>query len=235
MPGEGAGILILEEREHAWNAGRGSTVRSWAAAPAATPCPPAGSTRKAAAPRSPSRRRSRKPAFSPAEVGHVNAHGSATKVSDLAEARALRRIFGPRGVPVTALKGYMGNLVSGCGAVELICSLIGVNRGRIPPILNCDQPDPECELDLVLKSPRPSSQPDVRQHEPDSARPGGGAAWSGAARQNRPPRPVSAVTRAASDDVADRLLGQGNTIRRGVAVDAASRRDRNGNGHPAGA
>ena len=60
---------------------------------------------------------------------------------------------------MTALKGYMGNLVSGCGAVELIASLIGVNRGLIPPILNCDQPDPECELDLVLESPRPTENP----------------------------------------------------------------------------
>ncbi len=60
---------------------------------------------------------------------------------------------------MTALKGYMGNLVSGCGAVELIASLIGVNRGRIPAILNCDQPEPEMELDLVLKSPRPTRNP----------------------------------------------------------------------------
>ena len=51
----------------------------------------------------------------PGEIGHVNAHGAATQVSDLAEARAFRRIFGPRGVPVTAFKGYIGNLVSGCG------------------------------------------------------------------------------------------------------------------------
>ena len=89
--------------------------------------------------------------LTPADVGHVNAHGSATKVSDLAEARAFERIFGPRGVPVTALKGYMGNLVFGCGAVELICSLIAVNRGRIPAVLNCDHPEPEMELDLVLE------------------------------------------------------------------------------------
>ena len=87
-------------------------------------------------------------------VGHVNAHGSATKVSDLAEARAIERIFGPRGVPVTALKGYMGNLAAGSGSVELIASLTAVNQGKIPAILNCDNPDPECDLDLVLKSPR---------------------------------------------------------------------------------
>ena len=95
----------------------------------------------------------------PADIGHVSAHGSATKVSDLAEARALARIFGPRGVPVTALKGYIGNLVSGAGSVELICSLVGANRGRVPAVLNCEQPEPEIELDLVLKLPRESRGP----------------------------------------------------------------------------
>ena len=82
-----------------------------------------------------------------------------TVVSDLAEARAFQRIFGPGGVPVTALKGYMGNLASGCGAVDLMVSLIGVNRGKIPAILNCDEPDPEMELDVVVKSPRPTENP----------------------------------------------------------------------------
>ena len=81
---------------------------------------------------------------------------------------------GPAGVPVTALKGYMGNLASGCGAVEMIVSLIGVNRGKIPPILNCDQPDPEMELDLVLEVATSDRESDLREHEPDTQRPGGG-------------------------------------------------------------
>ena len=101
----------------------------------------------------------REAGLAPADIGHVNAHGSATKVSDLAEARAFGRIFGAKGVPVTALKGYMGNLAAGSGAVELIASLIAVNQGKIPAILNCDNPDPECELDLVLTSPRSSRNP----------------------------------------------------------------------------
>ena len=119
-------------RARAGAAARGSTARSWAAAPAATPCPAAASTPRASAPRSPSPRRSRTPGSNPSDIGHVNAHGSATRVSDLAEARALQRIFGPGGVPVTALKGYMGNLVSGCGAVELIGSLVG-GQSRADP------------------------------------------------------------------------------------------------------
>ena len=64
--------------------------------------------------------------LTPPEIGHVNAHGSATVASDLAEARAIRRVFGEGadgGVPVTALKGYFGNIVSGCGAVELIARI----------------------------------------------------------------------------------------------------------------
>ena len=53
----------------------------------------------------------------------------------------------------------MGNLASGCGAVELIGSLIGVNRGMIPAVLNCDEPDPACGLDLVRGDPRPTRNP----------------------------------------------------------------------------
>ena len=85
----------------------------------------------------------------------MNAHGSGHKLSDLAEARAFQRVFGPGKVPGHMLKGYMGNLSSGCGSVELIGSLVGVNRGMIPQVLNCDEPDPECgDLDLVLGAPR---------------------------------------------------------------------------------
>ena len=67
----------------------------------------------------------------------------------------------------------MGNLASGCGSVELIASLLAVHRGAIPPILNCDRPDPEIEADLVLGSPAAVGQPDLRQHEPDPPGPGG--------------------------------------------------------------
>jgi 3-oxoacyl-[acyl-carrier-protein] synthase II len=62
-------------------------------------------------------------------------------------------------MPVTALKGFMGNLVSGCGAVELIGSLLGVNRGLVPPTINCDDPDPSCAIDLVRGAPRPTDNP----------------------------------------------------------------------------
>jgi 3-oxoacyl-[acyl-carrier-protein] synthase II len=159
VPGEGAGILILEERSHALR--RGARIHgevlgggSGSDAMPAGGLDPEGSGTAVAV-----KAALAEAGMNPADIGHVNAHGSATKVSDLAESRAFRRVFGPMGVPVTALKGYMGNLVSGCGSVELIASLIAVNRGRIPAVLNCDQPEPEMELDLVLKSPRATRNP----------------------------------------------------------------------------
>src|SRR5271165_6952625 len=159
IPGEGAGILVLEEERHAKN--RGAKIygeflgggSGCDAMPSGGMDPEGGGTEVAMT------AALEEAGLTAKEVGHVSAHGSATKISDLAEARAVTRVFGPRGVPVTALKGYMGNLVSGCGAVELICSLISVNRGRIPAVLNCDQPEPEIELDLILKTPRESRSP----------------------------------------------------------------------------
>jgi len=159
VPGEGAGILILEERSHALR--RGARIHgeilgggSGSDAMPAGGLDPEGSGTFVAVTSALD-----EAGLDPADIGHVNAHGSATVVSDLAEARAFRRVFGSMGVPVTAFKGYMGNLVSGCGSIELIGSLIAANRGRIPAILNCDQPDPEMELDLVLNLPRSTRNP----------------------------------------------------------------------------
>ncbi len=159
VAGEGAGILILEERTHAH--ARGAKIygeilgfgSGCDANPEGGLDPDGGGTEVAM------RSALRDAGMKPEEIGHVNAHGAATVVSDLAESRAFGRVFGGRGVPVTALKGYMGNLVSGCGAVELVASLLGVNRGLIPPTIHCDDPDPACNLDLVRDTPRPTDNP----------------------------------------------------------------------------
>jgi 3-oxoacyl-[acyl-carrier-protein] synthase II len=160
VPGEGAGILILEEREHALKRGARihGEILGFGSGCDANPTgglDPEGSGTEIAITAA-----LRDAGLTPGEIGHVNAHGAATPVSDLAESRALHRVFGRDGsVPVTALKGYFGNLVSGCGAVELIGSLLGVNHGLIPPVLNCEDPDPACDLDLVLGKPRPTENP----------------------------------------------------------------------------
>ena len=160
VPGEGAGILILEEREHALRRGAKvyGEILGYGSGCDARPgggLDPDGIGTEIAV-----KAALRDAGLAPEGVGHVNAHGSATRASDLAEARALRRVFGPDvRVPVTALKGYMGNLVSGCGAVELIGSLLGARRGVVPPVLNCDQPDPACDVDLVVGPARPLDNP----------------------------------------------------------------------------
>jgi 3-oxoacyl-[acyl-carrier-protein] synthase II len=149
VPGEGAGILILEEREHALARGARiyGEVLGFGSGCDANPAgglDPNGRGTEVAI------RAALKDAdVAPADVGHVNAHGAGTVASDLAEARALRRIFGEEGVPVVGLKGALGNAVSGCGAIELIGSLLGVNAGKIPRTLNCDELDPELGLNVV--------------------------------------------------------------------------------------
>jgi 3-oxoacyl-[acyl-carrier-protein] synthase II len=155
--GEGAGILILEEYEHAKRRGAHIHGEILGGGSGCDAMPSGGLDPEGAGTEVAIRGALRDAAMDPSEVGHVNAHGSATRVSDLAEARAFSRIFGPGGVPVTALKGFMGNTVSGCGAIELICSLAALNRGHIPPVLNCDEPDPDFDLDLVRKAPRPTT------------------------------------------------------------------------------
>jgi len=157
--GEGAGILILEEYEHA--KARGATIHGeiLGFGSGCDASPTGGLDLDGIGTEIAIRAALRDAGLAPDEVGHVNAHGAATVESDLAEARAFGRIFGPEGVPVTALKGYMGNCVSGCGAVELLASLVGVNQGLIPPTINCDDPDPACRLDIVRSVPRRAGNP----------------------------------------------------------------------------
>jgi 3-oxoacyl-[acyl-carrier-protein] synthase II len=88
---------------------------------------------------------------SPADVGHINAHGLSTTDRDADEARAIRAVFGPRAddVPVTALKSYFGNLGAGSGVVELIASVLALREGRLPRVLNYKTPDPACALPVA--------------------------------------------------------------------------------------
>lgn len=159
VPGEGAGILILEERDHA--IARGARIYgevlgfgSGCDASRRGGLDPEGVGTEIAI-----RSAIKDAGLVASEVGHVNAHGAGTVIADLAEARAIGRVFGARKIPVTALKGYFGNIYSGCGAVELIGSLLGANRGLIPPTINCEEPDPECAVDVVNDGVRKASAP----------------------------------------------------------------------------
>jgi 3-oxoacyl-[acyl-carrier-protein] synthase II len=96
----------------------------------------------------------------PAEVGHINAHGLSTSVRDAEEARAIRQVFGPQAdiVPVTALKSYFGNLGAGSGVVELIASVLALREGRLPRVLNYSTPDPQCALAIADSDSAPAGR-----------------------------------------------------------------------------
>lgn len=156
VPGEGAGILILEEREHALKRGARIYGEILGFGSGCDANPDGGIDDQGTGLEVAIRAALKDAGISPTDVGHVNAHGAATIACDAAEAKALERVFGKK-MPITAMKGYFGNLVSGTGAVELIGSLLGVNAGLIPPIVNCDEP--AFDLDFVCGTARPTSNP----------------------------------------------------------------------------
>lgn len=99
----------------------------------------------------------------PEAIGHINAHGLGSRLSDLAEGAAIREVFGPLAekVPVTALKSALGNAGSGCGSLELAGSLLGLQHQVIPPTRNFEVPDPECPLNIVHGAPQSTGNPIV--------------------------------------------------------------------------
>lgn len=83
--------------------------------------------------------------MTPSEVDHVNAHGTATKLNDAAEALAIEALFGDR-VPVSSTKGYTGHLLGAAGATEIVFAIHAVVSGRLPATLGCDPLDPEVRI-----------------------------------------------------------------------------------------
>jgi 3-oxoacyl-[acyl-carrier-protein] synthase II len=89
------------------------------------------------------------------EVAHINAHGTSTPLNDLAEAEAIRKVFGSGPPPVTSIKGVTGHSLAAAGALEAVASLMTIERGVIPPTIGHEETDPEIELDIVHGEPRP--------------------------------------------------------------------------------
>ncbi len=91
----------------------------------------------------------------PAEVGHINAHGTSTPLNDLAEARAIAKVFGEPGPPVTSTKGLTGHALGAAGAIEAVASALTIFHATIPPTAGLEELDPEIGLDVVAGGPRP--------------------------------------------------------------------------------
>jgi len=93
--------------------------------------------------------------LTPADVGHVNAHGTSTPLNDLAESRAIHKVFGEPGPPVTSAKGLTGHSLGAAGAIEAVASALTIFHGVIPPTAGLEQLDPEIGLDVVVGAARP--------------------------------------------------------------------------------
>ncbi len=157
--GEGAGVVVLEEREAARR--RGAHIyaevvgygMSGDAHHMTQPDPNgSGPTRCMTL--------ALKDAQIPREdVDYINAHGTATPQGDINETRAMKKVFGPHAhkLAVSSTKSMTGHLLGGAGGVENIFTILAIFHGVIPPTINLEEPDPECDLDYVPNTAREAS------------------------------------------------------------------------------
>jgi 3-oxoacyl-[acyl-carrier-protein] synthase II len=92
----------------------------------------------------------------PADVDYINAHGTSTKLNDLMETVAVKRVFGHRAasIPMSSQKSMIGHLIGASGAVEAAATALSLQRGVVPPTINLATPDPNCDLDYVPNTSR---------------------------------------------------------------------------------
>jgi 3-oxoacyl-[acyl-carrier-protein] synthase II len=156
---EGAGILILEDLEFALN--RGARIHAEIVGYGYTgdayhitaPSPDGEGAARCM------RMAIRDAGLKPEEIDHINAHGTSTPLNDATETQAVKAVFGvhARKVPVSATKSMTGHLLGAAGSTEAIFSILSLRDGVLPPTINYEEPDPECDLDYV---------PNVARHKP---------------------------------------------------------------------
>lgn len=149
--GEGAGILILEEMEHARTRGAqiwGELLGCGICAEAyhLTAPEPSGEGIARAI-----RLALEDAGISPEEVDYINAHGTGTPLNDLVETRGIKRAFGKWAydIPVSSIKSMIGHCLGSAGGIEAIATILSLQEGIIPPTVNYSTPDPECDLDYT--------------------------------------------------------------------------------------
>jgi 3-oxoacyl-[acyl-carrier-protein] synthase II len=157
--GEGAGMLVLESREHA--EARGARIyaemagigTSTDAYHITSPSPGGEGAARAM------EEALRDAGAAPDEVGYVNAHGTGTPLNDKLETEAIKQTFGSHAskLAVSSTKSMVGHLLGAAGAVEAIVTILALDRGFIPPTIHYGEPDPECDLDYVPNTGRPAS------------------------------------------------------------------------------
>jgi 3-oxoacyl-[acyl-carrier-protein] synthase II len=154
--GEGAGMLILEELEHARRrgvtilaelVGYGSTADAYRVTDSHDEGRGAIACMQLAL---------RDSGLAREQISYINAHGTSTKVNDSIETLAIKKVFGEVAyqIPVSSSKSMLGHLIAAAGAVELITCVEAIRRSVLPPTINYETPDPECDLDYVPNQAR---------------------------------------------------------------------------------
>jgi 3-oxoacyl-[acyl-carrier-protein] synthase II len=151
--GEGAGALVLESLDSAERRGariRGEVAGYGESSDAGHITHPSVEGQAEAI-----RRALASAGVAPSEIGFINAHGTATRANDVTESRSIRAALGDAAasIPVASNKSYFGHTLGAAGGIETIVTLLGLEAGKVPPNLNLDNPDPECELCLVGDQP----------------------------------------------------------------------------------
>lgn len=161
--GEGCGMLLLESLEHAQARGANilaELVGCNSTADAYHMTAPAEDGDGMARAMSGALRTA---GMSPDQIEHINAHATSTPLNDVTETRAIKKVFGKRAydIPITANKSMMGHLLGGAGGVESVFSIMSLVEEVLPPTINLETPDPECDLDYITEGKRKATVANV--------------------------------------------------------------------------
>lgn len=148
---EGAGILVLESLDSALERGAEPLAEILACAATSDAVHLTDPDREAAQAARAISLALGKAGVSPEQLSYINAHATSTSIGDISEVRALKRALGEAAyqIPISSTKSVTGHLLGAAGAVEAIWCVRAMQEGRIPPTINLDNPDPECDLDFV--------------------------------------------------------------------------------------